>query len=728
MPGAMCTTYMGRVNIELVAETIPRDYGGELVYGDTDTISPYTPVLILKDNVRYYMTMEELSDGNWEKTVTGKEMSRPKEGIKVWSDQGFTDIKYVMRHAIKKPLIKVTTHTGTVVCTLDHSLLWENGEPALGSDVKVGDPLCTRDLPLPDDTPKEPVYPNRLTAEKIREYVISDEIYEELAAELAFVWGVFFADGSCGTYSRSSTQKALVCTWAINKQDQLLLERCLNILTEHEPTVEFKILDTMKSSHVNKLVAKQKSRKKEHQGTLQTFVEKYRSLFYNDRKYKKVPDIVLNAPYSIREAFFMGYYAGDGSKKDPALCITNKGEIGSAGLFFLLRSIGYQVSINTRADKPDTYKLTGSTPKQKLRYAPNAVKKIEPYKIDEDEYIYDIETENHHFAAGVGQLVVHNSNYIHFPHILSAQETWDYALHVAKQVSSLFPKPIELEFEEEIYNFFFILSKKRYMYRKCLRDGVEDKKIGKKGVLLARRDNSKFVRDLYEAVISKIADSVRRDDILLFILDQMNELCSGVKPISDFVITKAVGDSGGLVADAFIDEKGIQKAKVGDYTVPFLSTDKDIREDQLLKKGVDISCSCARGGVCSACSEFYLLCLPAQVQLAERMKRRGQLVPAGTRLEYVVADPDNHTGKQYEKVESAEYLSKHSDLVKIDFMYYLKALVNPLDQVLDVAYGNDVDYKIGFVMDQYKFRWKTRAKFLEQIRSIYRPKIKFLEE
>lgn len=34
MPGAMCTTFMGRTNIEKVAEVIPRDYGGELIYGD----------------------------------------------------------------------------------------------------------------------------------------------------------------------------------------------------------------------------------------------------------------------------------------------------------------------------------------------------------------------------------------------------------------------------------------------------------------------------------------------------------------------------------------------------------------------------------------------------------------------------------------------------------------------------------------------------------------------
>ena len=53
---------------------------------------------------------------------------------------------------------------------------------------------------------------------------------------------------------------------------------------------------------------------------------------------------------------------------------------------------------------------------------------------------------------------------------------------------------MKLEFEEAIYSFFFILTKKRYMYRAInSREGEIEKKIGKKGVLLARRDNSKFV-------------------------------------------------------------------------------------------------------------------------------------------------------------------------------------------------------------------------------------------
>ena len=79
------------------------------------------------------------------------------------------------------------------------------------------------------------------------------------------------------------------------------------------------------------------------------------------------------------------------------------------------------------------------------------------------------------------------------------------------------------------------------MYRKCLRDGVVDQKIGKKGVLLARRDNSKFVRDVYEGVIGMIADNNSMDDILFYVTNQINMMCSGCKDYRDFVITKSVG-------------------------------------------------------------------------------------------------------------------------------------------------------------------------------------------
>jgi DNA polymerase elongation subunit (family B) len=309
-----------------------------------------------------------------------------------------------------------------------------------------------------------------------------------------------------------------------------------------------------------------------------------------------------------------------------------------------------------------------------------------------------------------------DSNYVTFPDIKTNEELWEHAEKVATKVSSLFASPLKIDYEGAIYSFFFILTKKRYMYRSITKKNgklVYSDKIGKKGVLLARRDNSKFVRDVYEGVINMIADNVDKNDVIYWILTEINAMFSGSKPRDDFTVTKSVGDIGNLQAHPFTNDKGKIKAKVGDYTVPLLSNDKEERDAQLAKKDATTP------------QEFYLLCLPAQVQLAERMRRRGQLVPPGSRLEYVISDPEHHTAKQYEKVECAEYYAKHSDIVKLDHFYYIKALANPLDQVLDVAYGKDADWKKEFILSQYKYRWKIRQKCLNSLKSLFQTNIQF---
>lgn len=727
MPGAMATTAMGRKNIGIVAKTIPEKFGGKLIYGDTDCVLPDCPVLIKnKNGFIEYMTMEEISDGNWKPTPTGKQISQAQDGLSVWSDIGFTKIKHIIRNSVAKPLIRVTTHTGSVECSLDHSLLWENGDAARGKDVKLGDKLCISEMPLPKDTPKEPLYPNNLTEQKIEDYIIPETLLmygnnEYINCELAFVWGLFYADGSCGKYP----SKAI---WAINNQDNKLLNKCLNILNKHENDLNFIIMDTMKSSGVNKLSPRCKNKN----GSIVSLVKKYRDMFYDQRRTKRIPNIIFNSPFDIRQSFFMGYYAGDGSKKDPAISCSNKGAIGSAGLFYLMKTIGYKVSINVRQDKPDIYKLTGSSPTQKFRYCSNKVKKIEetairnsivplekqPNFISPPEYIYDIETENHHFAAGVGQLVVHNSNYIVFPHLKTAKENWEYAEHVASEVTKMFPAPIKLEFEEEIYWRFFILTKKRYMYKKCGKDGIVEEKVGKKGVLLARRDNSVFIRNVYAKLIMMVFNKSTREEIISFVIDEINKLCSGYYPYTDFIITKSVGSHGDLQVVPFVNEKNQKKGKIGQYTVPLLSTEPKERTRQFKLKD------------CDNPKDYYIRCLPAVVQLAERMRFRGQRVDPGTRLEYVISTQGGHKGKQYDKVEDAEYFKQHQSVLRIDYLYYLKLMANPFDDVLNVLYadkddGEEYKFSKDLVLNQYKHRSKTRVKLHDELTSLLGVKITF---
>ena len=267
------------------------------------------------------------------------------------------------------------------------------------------------------------------------------------------------------------------------------------------------------------------------------------------------------------------------------------------------------------------------------------------------------------------------------------------------------------------------------MYTSCGKDGIVDKKIGKRGVILARRDNSLFIRTIYEQIVKKVFDKVDRDDVLYFILEEINKLCSSSLSIKNFVITKSVGDTAGFnektkessFVEPFTDEKGRVKGKLGNYTVPLLSEDPKEREEQLKKKEA------------LTAKEFYEKCLPAQVQLAEKMRRRGGRVENGSRIEYVIVAHNNGTkAKQYEKIESLEYFQNHANILKIDFMYYLEALINPVDQILDVVYGNEDNryrykFKLGFIDEQFNFRCKVRAKVIEEIKSLNKPRLVFID-
>jgi DNA polymerase elongation subunit (family B) len=277
-----------------------------------------------------------------------------------------------------------------------------------------------------------------------------------------------------------------------------------------------------------------------------------------------------------------------------------------------------------------------------------------------------------------------DSCYVHFPEQKTAQDLWDHCLAVEKGIldDGVFPKPMKLAFEEVIYWRFFILTKKRYMSLACGRDGVIGESIEKKGVLLARRDNSKWVRDTYAKIIHMIFDREPKEKVCNTIIDEFNKVCAGTYCQKDFIVTKSVGE-------------------VSDYKIRELPTDqkklsKRLAELNFTQEVIDIFVKDTSGTSLSgkekilkrqAMEQYTALQLPAQVQLAERMRRRGQRVDAGSRIEYLVTTNGGPKAKQSEKLEDPEYQSKYSNIIHIDYLYYIKNLINPLDQALEVAYG-----------------------------------------
>jgi hypothetical protein len=454
MAGAQCVTYLGRKNIEIVSKIIPEKYGGELVYGDSVTAD--TPVLIrYPDKTIDIKTIETLSEiwFPYEQFKAGDSNRKEKQqsivNLEVWTNNKWSNIRRVIRHKTNKKIFRINTHIGCIDVSEDHSLLNEKCEIMKPTEIKIGDKLLHSFPKEFNDkiTEKEYKY-NKITCIKcnIRKY--SYEFYDNykikkckeciwiensknrknvrgitksyfseaeylqnsgknLTIEEAFVWGFFMGDGSCGQYPQKNTN-GYKYSWALNNSNLEYLNRAKQYIEKCEPHFEFKILDTMKSSGVYKLVCV---------GKVRLLVKKYRPLFYDKDDYKIVPYVILNSNIEIKKAFFEGYYMADGckSEKDTIIpknkCITFccKGKIGSQGLYYILKSIGYDnVSIRIYEKKNNIYWI--STCKKFAKNSIEIKKIIELPSINNNEFIYDLETDDGIFHAGIGEIVVKNTD------------------------------------------------------------------------------------------------------------------------------------------------------------------------------------------------------------------------------------------------------------------------------------------------------------------------------
>ncbi len=655
-----------------------------------------------------------------------RDKQKAQTEYEVWTDEGWTKIKKVIRHKVNKNIYRVNTHTGVVDVTEDHSLLDPDKKKIKPKDVKIGSHLL-HSFPSKFENPEVKVFENleRDTTKiicngcrKMKPFVdfhannackkrhnkngickqclkkpstvaniyISEYNYTKpyrLTPDEAWVWGFFMADGSC---SKSGPKKS----WALNNQDLALLEKAKNILESVEP-YDFKILDTMKSSGVYKLVP--------NNARMQYIVDKY-SVMYDKDRFKKVPKEVLNGSFNVRESFYKGYYAGDGYKKVEYQSFSNKGKIGSQGLWYLVRSLGYKNScVNIRDDKPSIYRIQAFENKQKKKKT--VVKKVINLGLT-DDYVYDLETECGRFQAGVGELIVKNTDSALFSFQgFNTKETFEIARKAAKDVTALFPPPVELELEC-VYGKFLLLTKKRYVAYIVDEEGNYKSKEGnyygkiKKGVVLKRRDNTHYLKDVYGQTIDSVMEKADEKKVLYDLYDNIHKLFTRQVDAKDLVIYKGVKDiisyakkkelpdpSGKIITQELTDKRGIkhtiQKPEMITY---FLGRDKNPLMD-VNKRPYKTK---------NPLDPNLLYDNSAHLMLALKMKARGDDVPPNTRLQYVFLDTGEKCALQGEKAEDYTFYreNKNAMRLKLDPLYYLeKQLIKPLTEVIDVLYRNE---------------------------------------
>ena len=602
---ASTVTCRGRQMIEETKNYVEEHFPGANVrYGDS--VMPGTPVLVRGfDGIRI-RTIESLAE-HWTdypgflKEGTDKEQSE-LEGIEVWTHRQWQPIKRVIRHKCQKKIYRVLTHTGLVDVTEDHSLLdWRQPTEELNilkpKDVQVGQKLYHS-------------FPESLWFDE----VCSDEE--------AFILGMFVGDGSCGMYGCPSGSKS---TWAINNKDLKLLEKCKMYCEKIHTGYDFVILE---SSGVYKLSPRG--------GSVVDLVKQYREQCY-DGQAKKVP---LKAFNKNPQAFLDGLWASDGCRKDAETIgchrIDTKNQVTAQWYYLFLRYMGcFNVSLNTRTDKPNIFRLTWTKGPQ--RRDPETVKKIEILHESWDGYVYDLETEAGTFQAGIGRMIVKNTDSVMVEFDVQGRKgqeaidySWELGEQAAEQCTKLFKAPNDLELEK-VYCPYFLYSKKRYaakMYEKK-GDNVVFKKIDVKGLQVVRRDSCAYVRETLKKLLEMILES---DD---------------PRPPVEFV------------------KEACKNLKAGDVPMEKLLLSKQLASD-------------------------YKSRMP-HVEVRDKIRKRtpGSEPQQGDRVPFVIVQGPKKA-RMFEKAEDPEYVKENN--IPIDYEYYFtNQLKNPVCDLLEPLIGKSVE-------------------------------------
>lgn len=486
-------------------------YRTEVIYGDS--VTGDTPVVVRDRQTQAVcvMRIDELASQPWTAAVDGKEFSTCR--YDAWTEDGWTPIRRVIRHAIpaEKPLWEVLTHTGCVRATDDHSLLAPDGARVRCSAVGAGTRLLHAPLPAP-----------------------SAGTFAD--ADGALLLGLFFADGTCGDYACPSGRKA---SWSISKDNLALMEQMLVIGERFHPGTRFAIYDTRVSSGTYRLCATNAT----------SIAAWYRSRFYDADGMKRVPTEILNGTDEVRAAFLRGYYMGDGDKDGRVyMRMDVRGQIGAAGLFFIMNSLGMSVSMNKRADKPEIFRLTATRAAQ--RRAPDVVKKVRvvPHT---GVFVFDLETESHHFQAGAGRMIVHNTDsaFVRLHGCGDMREATAFNEAMCSMITASFgDASVRLEAEKVLAEWLGF-GPKRYctLQFELTRAGEGIVRVNAKGFELVRRDTCRVLQQVLETCVAYVFPHGDRAGLppdipaaVAYVREVIAKMFRGEIAVADYAITKGV--------------------------------------------------------------------------------------------------------------------------------------------------------------------------------------------
>ena len=257
-------------------------------------------------------------------------------------------------------------------------------------------------------------------------------------------------------------------------------------------------------------------------------------------------------------------------------------------------------------------------------------------------FVYDLTTDSNHFAAGIGNMIVHNTDSVFFTFNLQDKETGqpirgqkalEMTIEIAQDAASLCTKylkpPMELSYEKTLMPFI-LLKKKRYVGMLYETNPTKGK-LKYMGLSLKRRDSCDYLKDVYGGILNILMkpDLDSGNNNIMSAVEYLNgclkELVQGNVPMDKLAITRAL-------------------------------------------------------------SSYYKN--PLQIAhrvLADRMGKRdpGNKPKSGDRIKYVFFE-NAGAGLQGDKIETPDFIVANG--LKIDYTHYItNQLMKPLQQLFGLA-------------------------------------------
>jgi DNA polymerase elongation subunit (family B) len=172
------------------------------------------------------------------------------------------------------------------------------------------------------------------------------------------------------------------------------------------------------------------------------------------------------------------------------------------------------------------------------------------FEIQYNGYVYDLTTDNHHFAAGIGSMIVHNTDSVFFTFNLQTPEgkpirgkealeiTIELAQEAGHLASSFLKGPHDLEYEKTFMPFC-LLSKKRYVGMLYETDPNKCKRK-EMGIVLKRRDNAPIVKDIYGGIIDILMKEQNINLAIDFLRNSLQNIVDEKYPIDKLIISKSL--------------------------------------------------------------------------------------------------------------------------------------------------------------------------------------------